>query len=186
MVETLFGEGHQLTPRNDLSQPGQFACEETLTVVGPKRSIQSVRVLGPTRSRNQVEISRTDEFFLGVDAPVRNSGDTKNTPGVTLVGPKGTATLDDGLICAARHIHMAPDDAEVFGVKHGDIVEVAVDTAGRDLIFGDVLIRVSPKFALEMHVDTDEANAAELPRQGEGMLVATPGTARLRRKRLSG
>jgi acetate kinase len=154
-------------------------------VVGPKRSLESVRVLGPTRSRNQVEIARTDEFWLGVDAPVRNSGDTDNTPGVTLVGPKGTVTLEDGLICAARHIHMTPADAEAFGVEEGDVVEVAIDSAGRDLIFGDVLIRVSPKYALEMHVDTDEANAAELPREGEGMLVATAGTARLRRKRVS-
>lgn len=184
MVERLFGPGHQLTPLKPLSQPGQFACEETLTVVGPKRSLEGVRVLGPTRRRNQVEISRTDEFWLGVDAPVRNSGDVANSPGVTLKGPAGEVTLLEGLICAARHIHMTPKDAENFGVRNGDIVEVAIDSEGRDLVFADVLIRVSPKYRLEMHVDTDEANAAELSRQAEGMLVESSGLARLRRRRL--
>lgn len=178
-VEALFGEGHQLTPRNDLSQPGQFACEETLTVVGPKRSLEKVRVLGPTRPKNQVEVSRTDEFWLGVDAPVRRSGHVANSPGITLQGPAGTLTLTEGLICAARHIHMTPQDAQDFGVENGDIVEVRINSEDRDLVFGDVLIRVSPKYALEMHVDTDEANAAELSRRDEGMLVATKGTARL-------
>ncbi|MEM6296412.1 MAG: acetate/propionate family kinase [Myxococcota bacterium] len=181
-VEGLFGPGHQLTPRNDLSQPGQFACEETLTVIGPKRSLERVRVLGPTRPKNQIEVSRTDEFWLGVDAPVRRSGDVANSPGVTLQGPAGSLTLSEGLICAARHIHMTPEDAEAFGVEGGDIVEVRVDSAGRDLVFGDVLIRVSPKYRLEMHVDTDEANAAELARSDEGLLVATQGTASVTRK----
>lgn len=184
-VGLLFGEGHELTPRNELSQPGQFACEETLTVIGPKRRLESVRVLGPVRSKNQVEISRTDEFWLGVDAPVRNSGDVAGSAGVTLQGPAGSLTLDEGLICAARHIHMAPQDAELFGVADGDVVEVAVNSAGRDLVFGDVLIRVSPKFRLEMHIDTDEANAAELSRSAEGMLVPAMGQARLRRRALS-
>ncbi len=181
-VEALFGAGHQLTPRNELSQPGQFACEETLTVIGPKRSLEKVRVLGPTRSKNQVEISRTDEFWLGVDAPVRRSGDVANSPGVTLQGPAGSLTLQEGLICAARHIHMTPADAQAFGVSSGDMVEVRVDSEGRDLVFGDVLIRVSPHYALEMHVDTDEANAAELSRNDEGMLVGTSGTATLTRR----
>lgn len=180
-VEALFGPGHTLTPRNDLSQPGQFACEETLTVIGPKRSLERVRVLGPTRPKNQIEVSRTDEFWLGVDAPVRRSGDVANSPGVTLEGPAGSLTLSEGLICAARHIHMTPEDAEAFGVQNGDLVEVQVDSNGRDLTFGDVLIRVSPKYALEMHVDTDEANAAELSRRDEGLLIATNGTARLTR-----
>ncbi len=183
-VERLFGPGHQLTPRNELSQPGQFACEETLAVVGPKRTLDKVRVLGPVRRRNQVEISRTDEFWLGVDAPVRNSGDVDNSPGVTLVGPAGQVTLRQGLICAARHIHMTPADAEAFGVKDRDVVEVALDSDGRDLVFGDVLIRVSDKYRLEMHVDTDEANAAELSREAQGMLVATSGTVQLRRRRV--
>lgn len=181
-VEALFGPGHQLTPRNELSQPGQFACEETLTVVGPKRSLERVRVLGPTRPKNQIEVSRTDEFWLGVDAPVRRSGDVANSPGVTLQGPAGSLTLTEGLICAARHIHMTPEDAQAFGVEKGDIVEVRINSEDRDLVFGDVLIRVSPKYALEMHVDTDEANAAELSRHDEGLLVATTGTARLTRR----
>lgn len=181
MVERLFGPGHTLTPKKPLSQPGQFACEEQLTLIGPKRSIEGVRVLGPVRRRNQVEISRTDEFWLGVDAPVRNSGDVSNSPGITLEGPAGRVTLREGLICAARHIHMTPPDAEAFGVENGDIVEVAIDSNGRDLVFGDVLIRVSPKFATEMHVDTDEANAAELSRDAEGLLVKSSGLARLRR-----
>jgi acetate kinase len=182
MVEALFGPGRELTPRSDLSQPGQFACEETLTVIGPKRSIEGVRVLGPTRSRNQIEISRTDEFHLGVDAPVRRSGDVANSPGITLEGPAGRVTLREGLICAARHIHMTPADAEDFGVVDGDIVEIAIDSAGRDLIYGDVLVRVSEAYRLEMHVDTDEANAAELSRTAEGMLVGTTASARLRRR----
>ncbi|MFO0554754.1 MAG: acetate/propionate family kinase [Polyangiaceae bacterium] len=183
-VAALFGEGHELTPRNPLSQPGQFACEETLDVVGPKRTLKGVRVLGPVRPADQVEISRTDEFFLGIDAPVRDSGDVRGSPGITLVGPKGQVALAEGVICARRHIHMAPDDATHFGVADGDVVQVAVDSAGRDLTFGDVLIRVSPKFRLEMHVDTDEANAAELVPGVEGMLETTQGTARLVRRNL--
>lgn len=182
-VATLFGPGHQLTPRNPLSQPGQFACEETLDVVGPKRTLKGVRVLGPTRSKNQVEVSRTDEFFLGIDAPVRNSGDVGGSAGATLVGPAGELLLGEGVICARRHIHMTPEDAEHYGVEDRDVVEVAIDSDGRDLVFGDVLIRVSPKYALEMHIDTDEANAAELSRGAEGALLqATEGRARLTRK----
>ncbi|MCA9624181.1 MAG: acetate/propionate family kinase, partial [Myxococcales bacterium] len=152
-VEVLFGPGHRLTPRNDLSQPGQFACEETLEVVGPKRSIPGVRVLGPVRPKNQVEISRTDEFHLGIDAPVRNSGDVAGSAAVTLVGPAGKVELTEGAICARRHIHMRPEDAAYYGVQDKDVVEVAIDSNGRDLIFGDVLVRVSPKYALEMHID---------------------------------
>ncbi|MCB9778036.1 MAG: acetate/propionate family kinase [Alphaproteobacteria bacterium] len=183
-VEALFGPGHTLTPRNPLSQPGQFACEETLTVHGPKRSIERVRVLGPVRPACQVEVSRTDEFFLGIDAPVRMSGNVANSPGCVLEGPAGRLTLEEGLICAWRHIHMTPADAELFGVAHGDVVEVAVDSAGRDLVFGDVVVRVKDSYALEMHVDTDEANAAELQDLQPGMLVPTQGRARvLRRQR---
>lgn len=181
-VQILFGEGHTLTPRNDLSQPGQYACAETLDIVGPKRTLSGVRVLGPARKANQVEISRTDEFFLGVDAPVRDSGDVKGSPGITLVGPKGQVTLKEGVICARRHIHMHPDDASHFGVADGDVVSVAVDTQGRDLTFGDVLIRVSPQYRLEMHVDTDEANAAELQPGAEGLLAPTGASARLERR----
>ena len=184
-VDVLFGEGHELTPRNPLSQPGQFACEETLDIVGPKRTIEGVRILGPTRRANQVEISRTDEFHLGVDAPVRQSGDVKNSPGITLVGPKGRLTITEGLICAWRHIHMTTKDAEQFGVKDRDMVEVRVSGGPRDLVFGDVLVRVSDKYALEMHIDTDEANAAELSRGAAGMLEATEGQATLMSRKTS-
>lgn len=178
-VEALFGAGHTLTPLKELSQPGQFACEERLTIVGPKRQIERVRVLGPTRRACQVEISRTDEFFLGVDAPVRNSGDVKHSPGVTLIGPAGRLTLEEGLICARRHVHMTPADAARFGVTDKDIVTVQIDSDGRDLSFGDVLVRVSPKYRLEMHLDTDEANAAELRPGHEGVLERTEATAHL-------
>jgi len=183
-VETLFGAGHALTPWRPLSQPGQFACVERLAVVGPKGRIENVRVLGPVRPDCQVEISRTDEFLLGVDAPVRDSGDVANSPGITLVGPAGQLTLTQGLICARRHIHMAPDDAKRFGVSDRDVVEVEIDTDGRDLVFRDVLVRVSSKFKLEMHLDTDEANAAMIVPGTEGVLEATTGEARLRRRRV--
>lgn len=182
-VETLFGPGATLTPRNPLSQPGQYACEETLDIVGPKRTIEGVRVLGPIRPKCQVEVSRTDEFTLGIDAPVRRSGDVANSAGITLRGPAGSLTLHEGVICAWRHIHMTPADAERFGVQDRDLVEVAVDTQERDLIFGDVMIRVHPDSLLEMHIDTDEANAAELGRGAVGMLRATGAGAHLRRKR---
>ena len=154
-----------------------------MTLIGPKRSIHKVRVLGPTRSQTQVEIARTDEFTLGIDAPVRRSGDLDNTPGITLEGPYGRVALKQGVICAWRHIHMTPDDATRFGVQHRDIVDVAVDSEGRDLIFGDVMVRVSPKYALEMHIDTDEANAAEIPRGMAGVLLHTDRAGHLLKKR---
>ncbi len=169
----LFGEGAKLTHYADLSQPGQFASVEKVNLIGPRNRIDGVRVLGPLRSKNQVEISRTDEFFLGVDAPVRDSGQVKDSAPITLEGPSGTVTLTEGLICARRHIHMHSDDAKAFGVKSGDEVEVAITGGARDLIFSDVLIRVSPAYRLEMHIDTDEANAAELGRSAEGDLVYT-------------
>lgn len=181
-VEVLFGPGHRLTPRKDLSQPGQFACEETLDVVGPKRTIQGVRVLGPTRPKNQIEISRTDEFYLGLDAPVRQSGHVENTPGVKLVGPAGELQVTEGVICAWRHIHMTPDDAAHFGVEDKDVVEVRIDGGPRDLTFGDVLVRVSDKYALEMHVDTDEANAAEINTGATGLLEPAAGEATIVRR----
>ncbi len=183
-VERLFGTGHHLTPLKPLSQPGQFAAVETVTVVGPKRRIEGVRVLGPVRPKCQVEVSRTDEFALGVDAPVRDSGDVANTPGVTLVGPAGALTLEGGLICARRHIHMTPADAARLGVSDRDVVEIALDTAGRDLVFGDVLVRVSAEAALELHLDTDEANAAEL-QPGTAGVLELAGSARLRRRSVS-
>jgi acetate kinase len=181
-VEALFGPGRTLTPRNPLSQPGQFACHETVDLIGPKRTIEGVRVLGPVRPDCQVEISRTDEFFLGIDAPVRASGDVRSSPGITLRGPAGTLTLKEGVICAWRHIHMAPEDAVAFGVKDKDVVEVDVSSGPRKLTFGDVMVRVHKSFCLEMHLDTDEANAAELNSGQEGMLVRSEGTAVLRRR----
>ena len=182
-VEALFGEGHQLTPRKELSQPGQFVCHERVTLVGPKRTLERVGIIGPTRPACQIEISRTDEFHLGIDAPIRNSGDVKNTPGITLIGSEGRElTLEEGVICARRHIHMRPEDAERFGVSDRDVVEVAVDTQGRDLVFGDVLVRVKSSYALEMHIDTDEANAAEIVPGHAGILEGTGRTVTLRRR----
>lgn len=161
-VEILFGKDYQLTPIKELGQPGQFACQETVTIVGPKGSIENVRVLGPERKETQVEISLTDAYKLGLNPPVRDSGDLEGTPGITIIGPKGQVTKDRGVIIAKRHIHMHTSDAEKFGVKDKDIVKVIVEKGDRKLIFDDVLIRVSDKFALEFHVDTDEANAALL------------------------
>ncbi len=180
-VDVLFGKGYELTKLKDISQPGQYACNETLNVIGPKNSIANVRILGPLRPAVQVEISRSDEFLLGVDAPVRDSGDVAGSAGLTLQGPHGELLLTEGVICARRHIHMAPEDAEHFGLKDKDVVEVAVDSDGRDLVFGDVLIRVSAKYVTEMHVDTDEANAAELNRGDEGVLLCTEGKAVIRK-----
>jgi acetate kinase len=168
-VEQLFGPGYKLTPRADLSQPGQFACEEMVTLVGPRREIPNVRVLGPVRKQTQVEISRTEEFQLGISAPVRMSGDLDGSPGLVLRGPAGEVKLESGVIIAHRHIHMTPEDAQLFGLQDKDVVMVRVEGA-RELIFGDVIVRVSPDYALEMHVDTDEGNAAELTRGAIGYL----------------
>lgn len=184
-VDVLFGEGHQLTLRKWLSQPGQFAAEETVAVVGPRNTIERVRVLGPVRSKDQLEISRTDEFFLGIDAPVRESGKVENTPGCKLIGPAGEFNLEDGVICAWRHIHMTPEDAEVFGVQDRDVVEVEVGSGDRSLTFGNVLIRVSPKYKLEMHIDTDEGNAAEISSGDAGVLFQTDGSGVLRKRKVS-
>lgn len=160
-VETLFGRGRKLTPLTPLAQPGQFACEEVARLVGPRGSIDRVRVLGPARSQTQVEISRTEGYRLGINAPVRMSGDLGGTPGLTLEGPHGQVELRNGVIYAQRHLHMTPTDARRLGLEDGDVVRVRVE-GERELIFGDVSVRVSPKFQLEFHLDTDEANAAEL------------------------
>lgn len=161
-VEQLFGPGHQLTPHSDLSQPGQFACKEIVTLVGPKGAIERVRVLGPVRKESQVEISRTEEFKLGIDAPVRASGDIEGSMGLTLRGPAGSVHLEKGVINALRHIHMSPEDALAFALRDKDIVRVRIEGGPRELIFGDVLVRVHPDFRLDLHIDTDEANAAEI------------------------
>ena len=159
-LETLFGKGYELTPLKDLSQPGQYACKELLTLVGPSlRPIENVRVLGPLRSKSQVEISATDSYVLKVKPPVRESGNHEGSAGITIVGPKGVVVLKQGCIIANRHIHMSPEDAARFCVKDGDTV--TVDVAGtRRTRWYDVQIRVSKDFRLEMHVDTDDANAA--------------------------
>ncbi|MCX7804746.1 MAG: acetate/propionate family kinase [Planctomycetota bacterium] len=159
--EALFGAGRQLTPHAPLSQPGQFACKEQVTLVGPKSRIERVRILGPFRKESQVEISRTEEFKLGIDAPIRMSGDVKGSPAVTIEGPAGTVHLKEGVICAMRHIHMSPEDALEFALRDRDVVRVRVE-GPRSLIFGDVMVRVHPDFRLELHLDTDEANAAEI------------------------
>ncbi|MEL7534724.1 MAG: PduL/EutD family phosphate acyltransferase, partial [Bacteroidota bacterium] len=150
-----------------------FAAKERVTLIGPKNKIERVRILGPLRSKDQVEISRTDEFLLGIDAPIRASGHVANTPGIVLEGPKGKVTIPHGVICAWRHIHMTTADAERFGVEDKDLVEVRVASEERSLTFGNVLIRVSDKYKLEMHIDTDEGNAAELRSGDAGVLWET-------------
>ena len=160
-VEALFGKGHELTWHSDLSQPGQFACKEQLSIVGPKGRIEKVRVLGPTRNETQVEIAMTEQFKLGIDAPIRESGDIEGSPGCILESESGKAIIEKGVICASRHIHMTPADALRYGVKDKSIVRVRV-SGDRELIYGDVLIRVNPDYQLAMHIDTDEANAANV------------------------
>lgn len=159
-LETLFGKGYQLTAKKNLSQPGQFACEERVDVVGPKKTLGRVSILGPVRPETQVELSLTDARSIGVSAPIRESGDIAGSGACKLVGPCGEVELTEGVIAAKRHIHMTPEDAAEFGVTDKQVVCVKVDTEGRGLIFGDVVVRVSPKYALAMHIDTDESNAA--------------------------
>lgn len=168
-VELLFGAGHVLTSRSPLSQPGQFACEEQVNLIGPKGRVERVRVLGPERNQSQVEISMTEQFKLGIHPPIRESGDLEKTPGITLEGTAGTARLDKGVICAMRHVHMAPEDALRYGLRDKYIVRVRI-AGDRELVFGDVLIRVSPNYRLAMHIDTDEANAAHIATGARGFI----------------
>lgn len=181
--DALFGEGHELTPRRPVTQPGQYACEERVDIIGPKRTLERVGIIGPLRGRSQVELAQTDEFTLGIDAPIRCSGDLDNTPGITLRGPAGTYTLQEGVIQAQRHIHMHPDDATHFGVGHKDIVEVRIDSGGRDLTFGDVVVRVKDSYKLEMHVDTDEGNAAGVCRGMTGEIAMTPAEVKITKRK---
>ena len=169
-LEILFGKGHELTVKKMLSQPGQFACEEKVEVIGSKGSLK-MSVLGPVRKDTQVEVSLTDARSLGVAAPIRESGDIAGTGACKLVGPEGEVELTEGVIAAKRHVHMTPEDAEKLGVKDKDVVSVKIDTDGRSLVFGDVVVRVSPKFALAMHIDTDESNAAGCGREVYGEIV---------------
>lgn len=165
-LEALFGEGYRLTPKKELSQTGQFAANERVTVVGPKREQAGVSILGPCRAADQVEISATDARSLGIDAVVRESGDIEGTPGCRLVGPCGEVELSKGVIVAKRHIHMTPGDAAEMGVSDREIVSVKAESEQRSCIFGDVVVRVSEDFALAMHIDTDESNAAYGVREG--------------------
>ena len=167
-LETLFGKGYELTPMKELSQPGQYACKETLTIVGPSlRPIENVRVLGPVRRTSQVEISATDSYVLKVKPPVRESGNIAGSAPIRIIGPKGVVELSEGCIIANRHIHMSPDDARLFSVADGDTVTVDVEGKRRTRFY-DVQVRVHKDFRLEMHIDTDDANACGI---GNGFRV---------------
>ena len=166
----LFGKGYVLYSRKDLSQPGEFASDERVTLVGPKRELPNVAILGPTRGATQVEISLTDARRIGVDAPVRESGDIEGSAPIKIVGPEGEIELAQGCIVAKRHVHLDTETAEKYGIQNGQIVKVACGAQGRKLIFDDVVARVSNKFAAAMHIDTDESNAAGNPAEGEIVL----------------
>lgn len=169
-IEALFGPGYQLTPIKELKQPGQFAAKECVTIVGPKGSIQRVRVLGPARPQTQLEVSKADCYTLGIKAPVRESGDLTGSADALLVGAAGYCHLDSKVICAQRHIHMSPQDAARFQVENGQRVKVRAG-GGCGVVFEQVVVRVSPSYALEFHIDTDEANAAGI-RSGEDVYLA--------------
>ena len=169
-LDILFGAGHQLTNKKDLSQPGQFACEEKVEVVGAKGSLK-MSVLGPVRPETQVELSLTDARSIGVKAPVRESGVVAGSGGCKLVGPCGEVDLAEGVMAAKRHIHMTPEDAEKAGIVDKQIVKLSVKSEGRSLIFDDVVARVSPKYATAAHLDTDEANAAGISGTVEGEII---------------
>ncbi len=170
-VDILFGKGYQLTKKKDLSQPGQFACEEKVQVIGPKGSMM-MSILGPTRPESQVEVSYTDARALGVTPPVRESGDIKGTPGITLKVGENTVVLDEGVIIAKRHIHLTPETAVAYGVTDKQIVKVKVSGTGRTTIFDDVVVRVKDTFAPAVHIDTDECNAAAAFGAVEGEIIA--------------
>ncbi len=170
-LEILFGKGYKLTPKKDLSQPGQYACEERVTVVGPKKELAGVSILGPCRKATQVEVSLTDARSIGVKAPIRESGDIAGSGACKLIGPAGEVELTEGVIAAKRHIHMTTADAEKYGITDSQIVSVKIPTEGRALVFGDVVARVSDSYALAMHLDTDEANAAGIPGSCIGIIL---------------
>lgn len=159
-LDILFGEGYQLNYKKELSQPGQYACEERVAVVGSKGSFPAVSILGPERSATQVELSATDARSIGVVAPVRESGVIEGSGACKLVGPKGEVEISEGVIVAKRHIHATPEDGEKYGIKDKQIVSVKVESDGRSLVFGDVVVRLNPAYRLAMHIDTDESNAA--------------------------
>ncbi len=161
-LKILFGEDAKLTPKKDLSQPGQYACEERVTIVGPKKTLENVTILGPCRKNDQVEISATDARMIGITQVIRESGDIGNTPGCKLIGPKGEVVLTEGVIVAKRHIHATSKEAASIGLHDKQVVSVKVTNNDRSLVFGDVVVRVRDDFKLAMHIDTDEANAAAL------------------------
>ncbi|MEG1835163.1 MAG: phosphate propanoyltransferase [Oscillospiraceae bacterium] len=169
-LKILFGEGYELTKKKDLSQPGQFACEERVAVVGSKGSFPAVSILGPVRPDTQVELSASDARSIGVSAPVRESGDIEGSGACKIVGPKGEIDIDRGVIVAKRHIHMTPEDAKKYEVCDKQIVCVEIKSDNRSLVFGDTVVRVSPKFSLAMHIDTDESNAVMAPRDALGII----------------
>lgn len=166
----LFGKGYELTPMKDLSQPTEFAAGETLTLENGKEAIEGVRIIGPLRKQTQVEISRTDAYELGIDPPLRSSGNIKGSARVTLVGPKGKLKIREGTIIAKRHIHASVQEADKLGLKNNQVVDVEIDGA-RSLIFKNVKVRVGEKYSLSMHIDTDEANAAGIDGVGKGEIL---------------
>jgi len=170
-LDTLFGKGYELTPVKPLSQPGQYACAERVAVVGSKSTFPKVSILGPVRPESQVEFAITDAIKLGIYAPVRESGDTAGSASCTLVGPKGEVEMAEGVIVAKRHIHITPADAEAYGLADRQTVQVRCNSAGRSVIFGDVVVRVHPNFALAMHIDTDESNAGMVRRGTIGEIM---------------
>lgn len=170
-LEILFGKGAELTHKKDLSQPGQFACEERVTVVGPKKELAGVSILGPVRPATQVELSATDARSIGISAPIRESGDVAGSGACKIVGPAGEIEISEGVIVAKRHIHLTPEDAAEMNVKDKDVVWVKLDTNGRKAVLGDVVVRISPKFAPAMHIDTDESNAVSAFGGLEGEIV---------------
>lgn len=169
-LETLFGKGYELTQKKPLSQPGQYAAEETVTLIGPKSSINKVRILGPVRPQTQVEISRADSFILGITPPVRDSGSISGSPGIIIEGPKGRVELKEGVIIAQRHLHLHTDEAKELNLKDKDYISVEFEGV-RSVIFNNVLVRVGPNFAKDLHLDIDEANAACLSNGDLGKII---------------
>lgn len=170
-LEILFGTGYELTKKKSLSQPGQYACEERVTVVGSKGEFKGISILGPVRKATQIELSATDARSIGIAAPLRESGDVAGSGACKIIGPVGEIEITEGVIVAKRHIHATPAEAEKLGVKDGEIVSVKIDTDGRSLIFGDVVVRVNENYALAMHIDTDESNAASCGREQYGEII---------------
>lgn len=170
-AEILFGKNYKLTLKKDLSQPGQYACNEKVDIVGSKSTIKNVSIIGPERKYVQVEVSLTDARKLGIDAPIRESGDLEHSAGCTLVGPKGSLEIKKGLIVSKRHLHATPTDAENLNVKNGEIIWVKIENPERTTIFGDVVVRISSDYSLAMHIDTDEANAAHCSLQSKGEVI---------------